>query len=1261
MVVLLSLTLAATAVQAPPPAAPAPPPAPIRTWLITTPAKIDTGAARLVTDYLGGEATAFPDSGAAWRPLTTPADGVVDLNQVFTGQATAFSVVYAFTYLRSPAEDTRDLVVASDDDVVAWLNGQRILLHELARGTDGRDTLHVRLAAGWNTLLLKIMNRQGGFGFGGWLLGEALPATNRRPADARPGNLPVATVTAAALSFAPPLRWSAGTLGARVRFEVTAWGAGAPAQADLSLSARRDTLSRATIDSLVSGAPRVVTSDVDVDRLGRAALSDSGVVLAIAWAGGRVRHTAPVAAGAVLALADGRIELADWHRSEGNGRVLEARVTVPPILAGLDLDMLAAEFGATAHYRVNGAEREWRAGVVGLCDACGLGDTLAIRIERDTTRPWWDPPRIRVRNRTYSDLAWNVRLLPALGDSSRSVAPPDARLWLAALLDPGKVRYRALADSEAARLASAGARFRRDTIHLVGNSHIDAAWLWRYPETWGVVENTWRTELKIQQKFPSATFAASSAQYYRWLDTRAPGLVDSIAAATRRGTWSLVGGWWVEADQNVPGGESLVRQGLYGQRYFQRMFGRRAKIAWTPDSFGYPWSMPQIWLRLGMTAFVTQKIRWNDSTEFPHDAFVWQGLDGSQIFAYNPWGYDHDLDGERLAREMVLDNQRTDSAHHMLVLYGVGDHGGGPTIDMLERRQDLGRLPAFPVLQDDPPEHALAAIRSARPDTAWPVWRDELYLEYHRGTYTTQAEMKRRNRRGEELLGTTEMLAALDSAPYPRRTLEKAWQQLLFNQFHDLLPGSGIHPIYQDAMLTYDSVWAAATPIRDSAFARLAGGMDTRDDGLPVVVFNPSSWVRSSYVAIPADSAVGALRSLGELRAVDAARRATLARLADDSLRFLAREVPPLGFKVFWIRRGASTRGSLSGNATHLENDLLAVDVDAATGQITRLYDKRDKREALAPGGRGNVLQLFGDRPRAWDAWDIGYTGESWIVDSVRATRAGGDDIAQWIEVEKPWNGTRILQRIVLRRDEPFVTIENTVDWHETRKLLKVAFDWNVTADSATYEIAYGAIGQPTTPRTQAERAKYEHAGHRWADLSDSTFGVSLLNDGKYGWDTRGSRMRLSLLRAPLWPDSAADRGRQVFRYAVYPHAGGWRAALTERRGQEFNQPLLAAREPSHLGPYGRSWSFVAPAAENVYVTAVKRAEDTDAYVLRLVEWHGAATRTTLTFGRRIARVRTANLLEDPSAALPVAADGRNVTVTLRPWEILTLLVEAAR
>jgi alpha-mannosidase len=1259
MTIVLHALIAASLLQQPHTAPTPPLPIAIRPWLLTTPVQTDTGAQRLVKDYLGGEAKAFPDSSAQWRPVTIPADGIEDLGKEFGG-AKDRTVVYAFSYVYAPSDESRTLVLASDDDILAWLNGQRIHYHDVPRGVDhDRDTVEVRLAHGWNALLLKVVNRGGDFGFGAWVLGDSVKGVNRRPSDAAFGNRPAATVAAGPLRLSGPVRWTGDTLWATATTSVTTWGATPPQAALIHLTVGDQLVAQDSVDSLVPGSPRMVTRRFDMATLSRMALAGSMTSLyatfpqsaqsAVAF------RNAPLDPADVLDLLDSRIEFGNW---QDHGPIMQTRVAVPSSLAGLSVDLLVAEFGPNARYLINGAARSWRAdGTVALCAPCGAGDSLAISVQRDTTRPWWDHPRARIRERTYSDVALDLRLLSALGDSSGSVPWPDASAWLTAIRNADKSDYHALAARAAASLAADSARFSRDTIHLVGNSHIDAAWLWRYTETMGVVENTWRTGLKLEQKFPAMIFAASAAQYYDWLGTRAPGLLDSIAAATRAGHWSPVGGWWLEADQNIPSGEALVRQGLYGQRYFQKVFGRRAKVAWTPDSFGYPWQMPQIWHGLGMDVFVTQKIRWNDSTAFPFDAFVWEGRDGTKIFSYNPYGYDHDLDPTTLAHEMRQDNQRTDSAHNMLVLYGVGDHGGGPTIAMLERREDLGRVPAFPVLRDDSPDRALADIRAQHPDSRWPLWNDELYLEYHRATYTTQSWMKRRNRESEELLGIAEWLATVDPAPYPRDTIEHAWRQTLFNQFHDLLPGSGIHEIYLDAMATYDSVAAEGAAVRDHALHHLAARLDTRGNGVPVAVFNPSSWARTSYVAVLLDPALRQLT--GTLVAADARGHTTSAIIHGDSLHFRAGPVPPLGAAVFWIKKGTQRyTDAFAGSRTHLENEFLLVDVDPATGQITRLYDRKAHHDAIAPGGRANVLQLLADEPAQWDAWNTGFTGQMWTIDSVRALRAGGDAIERWIEFEKPWNGTRITQRIVLRRGDRFVTINNTVDWHERHKFLKAAFDWNVIADSATYEIAYGAIGQPTHPQTKAERAKYEHPGHRWGDLSDSIFGVSVLNDSKYGWDAHGHTIRLSLLRAPLWPDSLADRGIQHFRYAVYPHAGDWRRGLTEQEGQAFNIPMLATVEPAHAGPAGRGWSVAAPAAPDVYITAVKRAEDANGLVLRVVEWHGKAVTTRISFGRAVRRVRRANLLEDPGAGLPLSADGRSVTITLRPWEISTLLVE---
>ncbi|HEX4561430.1 MAG TPA: glycoside hydrolase family 38 C-terminal domain-containing protein, partial [Gemmatimonadales bacterium] len=974
----------------------------IRPWLLTTPVSTDTGRARLTRDYLGGETTAFPDSSDKWRPVTIPASGIDDLGKEFGG-AKERTVVYAFSYVYAPKDESRTLVLASDDDILAWLNGQRIHYHDVPRGVDhDRDTVEVRFAKGWNALLLKVVNRGGDFGFGAWIVGDSIRATNRRPSDAQPGNLPASTVAAGPLRLSGPVTWSHDTLWGTGATAITTWGRDPPSSGVVTLVAAGRLESSDSVDGLVPGTPKSLHRAFDLATLSRLALDTTARLGTWIGAAAEIRAM-PVDPAAVLSLYDSRLQLGGWS---DHGTTLETTVTVPPAFAGLSVDLLAAEFGPTAHYAINGQARTLGGdGTLPLCSQCAAGDTLHLTVVRDSTRPWWDHPRARVRDRSYSDFALDLTLLPALGDSSRSVPWPDARAWLAAMIAPDKATYRYLENQSSQSLASDSSLFARDTIHLVGNSHIDAAWLWRYTETMDVVEATWRTGLKLEQKFPSMTFAASAAQYYDWLANRAPGLLDSIRAADRTGRWEAVGGWWLEADQNMPGGESLVRQGLYGQRYFQKLFGHRSKVAWTPDSFGYPWQMPQIWHGLGMDFFVTQKIRWNDSTTFPYDAFRWKGRDGTTIFAYNPYGYDHDLDGATLALEMRQDNARTDTAHHMLVLYGVGDHGGGPTAEMLDRRGDLGRLPAFPVLKDDRPTQALSSIRGARPMDKWPLWNDELYLEYHRATYTTQSWMKRRNRESETLLGTAEFLATIDPAPYPKDSIEHAWRQALFNEFHDLLPGSGIHAIYLDAMATYDSVAAAGTAIRDRSARDLAARLDTRGRGVPVTVFNPSSWSRTGFVWVALDDG---LRSLsGALVAADGRGRTQPAVIHGDSLRFRATDVPSLGATVFWIRAGRIPDDrSFAGSRTHLENEFLSVDIDPKTGQIVHLYDRKAHHETVADSGRANVLQLLVDEPAQWDAWNTGFTGKLWTIDSVKALRAGGDAVERWIEFEKPWNGT---------------------------------------------------------------------------------------------------------------------------------------------------------------------------------------------------------------------------------------------------------------
>ena len=1222
---------------------------PIRHWLIRGPIKAPAGP---LPDYLGGEAAVLPDSGdlvagGPFLPVEADSLGGIDLNRVFTG-STDETAAYVHAYVFSPEDRTVLLVMDSDDDLVAWLNGQRVWAHVISRGlSTGSDTVAVRLAAGWNSLLLKAINGSGGFGVLGRLARapgepglEGIRYQRRRPAEVRSHNYPAQTVTASTLRVSGQPVWNRDGLEVPSTFAITIWGRDSLPGAATRVVQDSASWSAESLTALPPGTPRTVSFRPGFDELRRAALGMSPLAVTVTSAGSVQRATLPVDPGWLLQAWGGRLATGTWVTdSSAGGRGAQTRLVVPAALAGRAVDLLVAEFGPRARYQVNGTAGAWRDGALQLCAPCRAKDTLAVVIRLEPGRPWWTFPDARVRDAGYVEFADGYGYAQQLTGRTPPITRPDAREWLTALgSDPAA--YSRLVERYTSAYAPLAAQIRQDTLHLVGNSHIDAAWLWPWSETSGdVIPNTWRTSLKLAAMFPGYVFAASAAAYYEAMDRLQPTLADSLRAAVNAGQWAIVGGWWVEPDQNIPSGEALVRQGLYGQRYFQHRYGHRARVGWTPDSFGYPWTLPQIYRQAGLDYFVTQKIRWNDSTQLPYDAFWWEGRDGTRLFTYNPFGYDHDLAPAQLIRDRLDDVRRNAGIHHQIVLYGVGDHGGGPTIEMLERAEGLRRVPTFPVMEYDNPDHAMAAVRASQPDSTFPVWRDELYLEKHRGTYTTQARQKWSARHSETLLRTAEALAAVDTAAYPRARLEGIWHRVLFNEFHDVLPGSGIHQIYLDANAQYDSAWAGLDTVTGSAFSDLRSRMDTRGaprGAVPVVVFNPLTWPRSAVVRVALGGA--------------------------DSATVLAGDVPALGARVYYVRSRSPALASRLPAPTvgpnWIENAYLRVEVDTATGVVVRVFDKRNHREALAPGGRANVLQVFGDVPREWDAWDIGYTGEQWeVAETGGLERHAGADQARFSLVRR-WGQSTFRQALVLGRETPFLDVVNDVDWHETHKLLKVGFTLGVSPDSATYEIPYGAIGRSCRPRTLAERAKYVGSGQRWADLSDSSYGVSVLNDSKYGWDCHGNVLRLSLLRSPLWPDSLADRGTHHFRFAIYPHAGDWRVARTERLAAEYNTPLLAAREVVHAGALGHQVAFASVDAPGVELTWVKRAEDSDALVLRLVEWNGRPATATVTLRPVIRAAHKSNFLEDPGDQLPVTA--HTVRVELRPFEIASLVVETA-
>lgn len=809
---------------------------------------------------------------------------------------------------------------------------------------------------------------------------------------------------------------------------------------------------------------------------------------------------------------------------------------------------------------------------------------------------------------------------------------------------------------------------REFSIRAVGNSHIDLAWLWPWTETVEIVRDTFSTVLQLMREFPEFTFAHGAAQTYAWMEEKYPKLFEQIRERVREGRWEVVGGVWVESDMNLPHGESLVRQFLHGTRYFKEKFGIAVRVGWNPDAFGYNWQLPQILKKSGMDFFVTQKIFWNEVTRFPYRLFWWEAPDGSRVLTYFPNHYGNPIEPVPMVKDLADYTAATGHREYMH-LYGVGDHGGGPTRSMLEtaaRWRSAGAI--YPQLffgtVHEFFERALAELPRLNP----PVWRDELYLETHRGTYTSQATTKRNNRQSEVLLLNAEKFASLAQLfghAYPQGDLDVAWKKVLFNQFHDILPGSSIAAVYRDADRDYAEVRRIGREVLHDALRELADRIHTKGPGLPLIVFNPLSWTRTDVV-----EAVLTFRDpVSEVEVRDPHGRRLIAETIERDpqtnrvkVRFIAEDVPSLGYKVFRVipvPRRPPLRSSLSVHGLTMENEFLRVTVDARSGCLTSLYDKVARREVLDDSRCGNLLQTFYDKPSVYDAWNIdaNFEEKKWELrqaEEVKVLETGPTRAV--IRVVKKFQNSTFTQDLILYPKIPRLECQMDVDWRERHILLKVAFPVSVHSPKATFEIPFGSIQRPTTRRTPAEQAKFEVPALFWADLSDGTYGVSVLNDSKYGYDVRDNVIRLTLLRSPAYPDPHADEGRHRFTYAIYPHVGDWIQAGTVQRGYELNYPLIPYPTTGHRGLLPPIHSFLRLEPNTVILTALKKAEDADAWILRFYEFGGKAADVRIALPKPPKAAREVNLVEREMA--PLLVDGQQVLVPTKPYEIKTVKIE---
>jgi alpha-mannosidase len=768
----------------------------------------------------------------------------------------------------------------------------------------------------------------------------------------------------------------------------------------------------------------------------------------------------------------------------------------------------------------------------------------------------------------------------------------------------------AAARDELGRLYARGGAGRTLELSAVGHAHIDTAWLWPLAETVRKCERTFSSQLAYMERYPEHRFACSQAQQWAWMRERNPDLWKRMAARAREGRFIPAGGTWVEPDCNVPSGESLVRQFLYGQRFFEQELGVRCREFWQPDVFGYSGQLPQIMRGAGMTRFLTQKLSWNKFNRPHHHTFTWEGIDGSQVLAHFPPAdtYNSICDLAEL-RRAARDYKDHDRSRHAYLLFGHGDGGGGPTprmLELLRRARDLQGLPRTAIRT---PDEFFSLLEEDCRDR--PVVVGELYFEYHRGTYTSVSEVKQNNRYSEQLLRDVELLAAvadrLGRAEYPQADIERLWKLVLLHQFHDILPGSSIGEVYQDARRDHAVVLAEGEKLRAAALAALGAGA--------AAPLNTLSAARAEVVSDPAGRPVWI-------------------------------EAPPFG----WGRTGsAPDRVTLTRTAAGavLENAQLRVSV-GADGSVASLVHRPSGREALSD--RGNLLEIYDDQPVAWDAWDVDpfhLETRTEVAPAAGFTVEEETPLAVTLAFERAIGAaSRARQLVRLTAGARRLDCSLDVDWQESHRMLKVAFPLAVRAMNATYEVQFGCLERPTHYNTTYDLARYEVPAHRFADLSEHGFGVAVLAHARYGWSAHQGTLRLSLLRAPEHPAPGIDRGRHRLRWAVLPHPGSWQDAGVVAEAARFDTSILW----SAPGAAGSLFSLDDPA---LVLDTVKRAEDRRGLVLRLYESLGSRGTARLTTSLPHAAARRTNLLEDPGEPL-ATADGAFL-VPYGPYEIVTI------
>jgi alpha-mannosidase len=799
----------------------------------------------------------------------------------------------------------------------------------------------------------------------------------------------------------------------------------------------------------------------------------------------------------------------------------------------------------------------------------------------------------------YYDLEYLFELMSNLPEDSARHDSILFTLYQAALilnrLAPEEVSLARMALAPEMAKKAAGPSL---TISALGHSHMDLAWLWPLRETVRKGARTFSTALMMMEHYPDYIFGASQPQLYQWVKSFYPLLFEKIKPRVREGRWETLGAMWVEADTNLPGGESLVRQILYGKRFFQQEFNQEPKILWLPDSFGFNAALPQILKKSGVSYFLTTKLSWNQFNQYPHHTFMWKGIDGSSVLAHMPpeGTYNSSAAPRAIVKTEAnyLDKGISDSC---LVVFGIGDGGGGPGeehLEMLKREKNSAGL--SPVRQETAGEFFR---KLASKSSVYRFWQGELYLERHQGTYTTQARNKRYNRKIELLLRDLEFYASLamvlGGTVYPAVDIEAIWKEVLLYQFHDIMAGSAITRVYQESSARYEHLLERTSDLKERALQSFTPVIHTGRATNPALIWNSTSWKREEWLKI--------------------------------NHNWYLVQVPAMGYTVIDLDYPAKLPTLVVADTTRLENDKLLVTL-AADGSLAMVFDKENQRQILETAG--NRLAVFIDEGDAWDI-PMGYadgTPEyfrlSKVVHIVDGPKAS-------IKQAFTYGNSVLEQEILLIHGSRRIDFITKLDWREHQKMLRTSFPVNVQNTEATCEIQFGNIRRPTHRNTTWDMAKFEICAHKWIDLSDAGYGVALLNDCKYGHKVYQNILDINLLRSPVYPDPKADLGYHEFTYALYPHRGNYIDGKVVQTGYELNIPLLVVPlSPIAGGELPENSSFLSVAPGNIIIETVKKAEDSQGIIIRLYECDGCDTMAKLDIHFPFRSAELVNLMEEP-------------------------------